>query len=330
MKSLLVVGILLVLSGVVAADEVYVPDNIPSMGPINMIPFFAEWTPISGQIRYQLMFGPTELGHRAFRVRDISFAAGYTGSFSASLLQVRMSHSPVGTLNATMDLNLPAPVTCYHAPIAMATTLDAWGNLGLTGTFDYNGNDYLVVDIRYLGGQTSLTGSGYRGSFRSAFIHRSWAFNNYNAVYETGQDRLGGLKTRLTVNNVILPTTIAGVGIARPGGTMNLTLSAPMDPALPYRAATSLGVGPIYIDIRTLQLSNDAIFRASVLHYLPTVFVRYAGVLDSQGRGLAKIDIVDSPKLIGVMLHSAFVTLDPTAPSGISSISNTYSFQIGM
>ena len=42
----------------------------------------------------------------------------------------------------------------------------------------------------------------------------------------------------------------------------------------------------------------------------------------------AAIHIPNLPALIGVRLHSAFVTLGPSAPSGIRSISNTFSFTI--
>jgi len=40
------------------------------------------------------------------------------------------------------------------------------------------------------------------------------------------------------------------------------------------------------------------------------------------------IHIPNIPALIGVRLHSALVTLDSPAPSGIQSISNTFSFSI--
>jgi hypothetical protein len=60
----------------------------------------------------------------------------------------------------------------------------------------------------------------------------------------------------------------------------------------------------------------------------PSVFWGYQGVMDAKGESQAAIHIPSIPALIGVRLHTAFVTLDPQAPSGIRSISNTFSFSI--
>jgi len=51
-------------------------------------------------------------------------------------------------------------------------------------------------------------------------------------------------------------------------------------------------------------------------------------VIDSKSQAQAAIHIPNVPARIGLRLHSAFVTLDPAAPSGMRSISNTFSFSI--
>ena len=61
---------------------------------------------------------------------------------------------------------------------------------------------------------------------------------------------------------------------------------------------------------------------------MPAIFTGYRGVIDSRGQAQAAIHIPNMPALIGVRLHSAFVTLSPSAPSGIRSISNTFLFSI--
>ncbi len=175
MRALLLLSLVLAVSGTALADEVYVPDSNPSTGGSNAIPFWAEWSAITGAIRYQALYSPTQLGNKAFVITELSFAANYTGSFSATQLQVRMSHVTTGTLNPLMDLNIPSPVTCYDGSISFPTTVGTWAPMGLTGSFAYNGTDYLVVDIRYQGGKTTRT-AGSQGRFRSAPIHWSWAY----------------------------------------------------------------------------------------------------------------------------------------------------------
>ena len=50
--------------------------------------------------------------------------------------------------------------------------------------------------------------------------------------------------------------------------------------------------------------------------------------LDAQGVAKAKLNIPNSPVLKGIRIYSAYVTLKATAPSGISSISNSFMFSI--
>ena len=66
----------------------------------------------------------------------------------------------------------------------------------------------------------------------------------------------------------------------------------------------------------------------SVNGILPMVFEAYAGTLDAGGKARAKIHIPSIPALKGVRIHSAFVTLLSSAPSGVANISNTVMFTI--
>jgi len=123
-------------------------------------------------------------------------------------------------------------------------------------------------------------------------------------------------------------THLHGTGAPRPGLTVSLTLTAFHDVARPYQLASSLGTGPIPLDTRQLGLSPDGLLVVTVMGYWPTVFSGYRGVIDSKGQAQAAIHIPNVPALIGVRLHSAFVTLDPAAPSRIRSISNTFTFSV--
>lgn len=113
---------------------------------------------------------------------------------------------------------------------------------------------------------------------------------------------------------------------AKPGTTVNFTLTATADPGFPYVVGSSLGRGPIRIDTRALGLSPDGVLLASMTGTFPQVFVRYLGRISAQGGGNAAFVLPNDPIVIGLAFHTAFVTLHPSAPSGIQSISNTVSF----
>jgi len=121
---------------------------------------------------------------------------------------------------------------------------------------------------------------------------------------------------------------LAASGVTRPGGRIDFGLTTYDDAGLPYQLGTSLGTGPIPIDTRKIDLGPDNLLLVTVNNYWPWIFSGYRGVIDSKGQAQAAIHIPNIPALIGLRLHSAFVTLDPAAPSGIRSISNTFSFSI--
>jgi hypothetical protein len=126
----------------------------------------------------------------------------------------------------------------------------------------------------------------------------------------------------------IAKSVIYGSGTPTIGGTITLHLLAPGDRNHPYQLGSSFGTGPIPFDTRKLNLSPDVLLAISSSGFWPTIFQGYRGIINNKGQAQAAIHIPNVPALIGVRLHSAFVTLDPAAPSGIRSISNTFSFSI--
>ena len=314
MRILLLLSMVLAVSGAALADEIYVPDNLPTTGSTNVIPFSASFMNID--CRYQALYFAKYLGGKPYFIKEMSFAAASTGSLSTSQMQIRISLFPGSTLSATMDQNIPAPVTVLDAPHTYSHTLGTWSPIGLKTAFVYNGKDNIVVDIRYKGGSNQGSG-GFK--FTSNAIPRNWAYGNYNATQQSGSDTIAGLKTRFTVDRI----SITASGKASPGAMVTLNLLAPGDGGLPYQIGSSLGTGPIPIDTRQLGLSLDALLDVTVNGYLPMIFKNYAGILDAAGKGKGTIDIPNLPALVGVKFHSAFVTIDTTAPSNIKSISPT-------
>jgi beta-propeller repeat-containing protein len=128
----------------------------------------------------------------------------------------------------------------------------------------------------------------------------------------------------------IAESALGGSGSSRPGGVVQLHLTSTDDAGLTYQLGSSLGSGPIAIDIRHLHLSADDLLSISVSGFWAWIFQGYQGVLDNRGRGKANINIPNVAALVGLRLHTAFVTLDPLSPSGVRSISDTFSFTISI
>jgi len=125
-----------------------------------------------------------------------------------------------------------------------------------------------------------------------------------------------------------LPTSLIASGSPKPGGTVDLTLASSISANLVYQLGSSLGTGPIPIGTRSLGLSPDGLLVVTVSGALPGIFSGYAGTMDAQGNAKAKINIPSIPALVGVRIHTAFLTLSGSAPNGVQAISNTASFSI--
>jgi len=197
--------------------------------------------------------------------------------------------------------------------------MDTWCALGLSGTFNYNGVDRVVVEVRFQGGQGGVKCRS--GTVGVVFLNGA---GSYNAPTAANLAPIYAPKMRLTYNETVL--TISGV--PSPGGTIDLDLLSGADAGLAYQVGSSLGTGPIPVDTRRLDLSLDAMLITSVGGTLPMIFAAYAGTLDPQGKARARIHIPSNPVLKGVRIHSAFITLLASAPSGVANISNTAMFAI--
>ena len=139
----------------------------------------------------------------------------------------------------------------------------------------------------------------------------------------------GGLLDSGQATVYSIPTTyIAGSGNPGIGGTVTLDLLAPGDQSLPFQVGSSLGTGPIVLGSRALGLSLDGLLAVSVDNAWPWMFQDYRGVIDGNARARAALHIPNLPALIGTRVHTAFVTLNPQAPFGIQSISNTETITI--
>lgn len=205
----------------------------------------------------------------------------------------------------------------------------------------YNGGGYDAFVARVNVGGTALDSCGYVGGSSgeipggidvdragNAFVSgTTWSTESTFPVLigpDLTHNGLGDPFVAKVANNGLG----GGSPTPRIGTTVTLALVATADAGLAYQVGSSLGTGPIVLGTRRLGLSPDDLLRVSVQGLLPGIFVSYTGRLDATGRANANIRIPAVKALVGVRIHSAFVTLSAIAPLGIKSISNTFSFSI--
>ena len=321
--------------------QVFIPDNNAS-GARNVIPFGGAWPSSSnpnGEFTYQwfipssLMVLPGKTTPEPFRITGIADFPCYTGVHTASDAEITIGHTTLTAPSTTFAQNLPNPVTLRPTGSAWTwnVTANTFSPFPLTqgAFFDYNGKDNLVIQIRLNGAKSSVQGTTYLSCWNSS------ARNGATRVYRYGTGAFTATtassstpgysdKLRLTV----LQVAIAGSGTPRPGGTVDLDLVAPSDAGLPYQVASSLGTGPTPIGTRSIGISVDNVFGASVSGLLTAIFKDYSGLLDGNGKAKAQLILPSITQLVGVRIHSAFVTVKSGEPENIKSISGTYSFTV--
>jgi hypothetical protein len=317
----------LVLAATLTAQStLYVPDNNAASGLTNYFPFSTtgQWGP---NWRFQCLILSTYLLPKVFNITDVSFAPSTTTTFTAHQFQMRMANTTYSNLTTSTCFDQvlgSSPATVYNGPITYPLIQDTWSPLGLQSSFLYDGKSNLVIEIRYVSQSTTLNGPTHQGSFR-----RSWT-NGWNSnpdPYNSTCPEFAGAtgpKVCFTYNEILI--TLGGS--PGPGGTVDLDLFCATDAGRFYQAASSLGTGPIPLGSRMLYLSPDDLLVITVNNYLPSIFVNYTGKLDAAGKAKAQIKIPNDTRLKGVRIHSAFVTLDASAPHGVSRISNTATFTI--
>jgi len=316
MRTLWSLAILLISAAGARATDVCVADCNPATGSAcNALPFSQSFT--SGECRYQAMFTQAQMGP-AGRITDLSFASCSTGVFAANVLEISMSHlnTPFST---TFAANLPLPqVVRLAVPITWNVTANQWARIRLDCPFDYNGVDSLVVEVRFQGGTNS---GGFTGSiYRSAVAPRVyvWGAGTYSAV--SGAMDVAAFKIRFTKADV----TVTG-GSPTPGGAVNLLFDASSDPGLAYYGGSSLGSGPVAFGCWPLDLDVDPLLILSASGSLPSIFVNFQGLLNAAGQAAPSINLPPFPGLTGLVIRTAFVTLDGM---GLKTISAANSFTI--
>lgn len=120
-------------------------------------------------------------------------------------------------------------------------------------------------------------------------------------------------------------TGLVADGRAGLTSTQFLRFSDPASAGKTYFAGSALGSSPgIPIDTRVVPLNPDSLFFLTFGGGLPPILNGYAGILDGDGVAAGSISFAGLPFLLGFQFVSAFVVMDPPAPSRIRTISNAH------
>ncbi len=258
-----------------------------------------------------------------------------------------------GHRSGTLDYN-DADHNCYYAPNGMVCELEG-GSTFTKGTLA-QWNTYFAANPSLIpagGGTTwdqnsieadpglvSMTPaydihlkstSPCHGAGTTTYIAGAWI--SYNPNYKVTDDFEGDARPPCLVDigadeapPIIL---LALTGTGQIGTTVNLILCAPNDGNLPYQLASAFSdTPPIPIDTRQIKLTYDGLLLLTVSNLAPSIFQNYVGILSNTGQAAAAINIPSINAIVGLPIHTAFVTIKIGEPSNIKSISNTVMFNI--
>ncbi len=146
--------LILVFCTSLPAGDVFHPDSNAAAGSLNGLP----WA--QTEIRYQALVPAKVFGGKTIRITDLAFATGAAGTFTATQCEITLAHLPTSSrFSTTFATNLQKDKTVmFSGPISWPCLLDQWCSLGLNGTFNYNGVDNVVVEVRFQNGLGGVRG----------------------------------------------------------------------------------------------------------------------------------------------------------------------------
>lgn len=169
----------------------------------------------------------------------------------------------------------------------------------------------------------SVDSGGHEATNRSGvgFLTGYFPMGSSNSVlFDTDAGELtGGAAEAMVIRDLSSRMTVTNP--ARLGTKVEFRLESPSEAGKAYQAGTSFGYRPgLRHGWRTIPLNFDLLLLLSLSS--PSIWVNFSGRLDASGTAQAFLWLPNDPRLAGVNFYAAFVVLDPSAPDGVSGISN--------
>ena len=314
----------LALSCAVAAqNSLYFPDNVPSAGTCNVIPF-GDTNPSSAtwaNQKYQNMFTQAQLGTTPFWIQELGFAPCGGGARQFTTLKIVMSLNPATTLNTTFASNLPTPITVLDTTnYVWANTANVWNRIGLQYPFYYDGVNSVVVDIEVTGVGMPVGAAG----MHRATLTRLYAVSWVGTPPATGTLGAAAAKIELVLDSPdlgLFGTGCAGSNAQVPAlaltgtGQPNTIVGVQLANALPGTPAVfMLGFNNInFRGILPLPFDLSAIGGGSGCRLYVDGSVIDAVVTDGTGAATYQLPIPGDPALLGTRAYTQFLPVDLSA-----------------
>lgn len=301
------------LAAGLSAQSFYVPTNTPSVGTANAFPFN------TSDMRYQALVRATELNNTPVVITGFALAPSTTATLAYAHVTMKMAHLAAPTLSTTFDTNLAAGAvtTMDIANFVWPVTADTWNDVDLQTPFVYNGVDNVVVEFIVTG---RTTGSAMR---RDATNQRVY-LGNYTGQL-TGTD--GGntaFKMRLITADATIGTFGRGcVGSNSLRPTVGFTGTSQIGQTLTHNLANALANTPC---IAAFGFTSGAPFPIDLSFLGLTGCVAYTdatvtlgAVADGVGAATMPVPIPLDPALVGFLLYSQWVAVDPLAAGSLTT-----------
>jgi hypothetical protein len=301
----------LALAPTAVAQNWYVPNNDPTIGTCNAIPFGSGPGSSFAQCKYQTRFLASDLGAVANLITGLGYAACNTGRAHFDQIEIVLDHIPATqTTSTTFASNLtPAAVTVLTATdYTWNVTANTWNEIGLQVPFVFNGFDDVIMQITIVNGQAP-------GSFRRDVRQRIYWTAAAGTPPATGT--AGNAAGKVEVSMLMARTSSHGDGCVGTNGTptVGFTGSPQVGNTISFDLANGVPGG---IALFLAGTTNAAPFPIDLAPFgAPSCFA-YTDLastavllLDAGGAGSTPIPIPAS--LVGFRFYGQYAVLDPAA-----------------
>ncbi|HEX5051937.1 MAG TPA: hypothetical protein VFZ65_09210 [Planctomycetota bacterium] len=284
-----------------------------------------------GNVRYQTIVRHDQL--TAGPITGLAFAACATGRHWNDTLAVRLSHVPAGhVLSTTFAANLPSPVTVLSASDhRWHVTGDEWNEIGLQGTFVYDGTSDVVVDI-VARGNFHTAGAAFH---RETNVPRvaAWGWTGSPPATATGANTAAdNLGTRMRLQRGCAdaaefgwscgPLRAGHTGLPVLGHSFGFTCTnAPANLPVFLNLGVNNPSPPFPFDLSLIGLRNCTAFH--------DVITGVSAPANGVGDAMYLYNLPYSPASVGFRFFGQWFALDASATDGIA-ISNYVRMLVGL